>query len=173
VTAPDPVFGEGLVGEEYLPAAFVPRTLDAAAGERLVQRAVRLLAVDALLEEEPGDEDEDPRLARIEAKLGLALEMLGTLAAREALPDVLLRWSSQGVELPLDAPVAPGTAGVVRIALMPGLPLALELPGTVVRCDAGRAGIRYAHADEAFESALARRVFRAHRRAVAQARRQR
>lgn len=171
------VFGDSLVGDEHLPAAFEPRALDAATAERLVRRAERLLAVDALFDEEHADEDDNPRLARLEAKLDLALELLGSLAASGALPDVALRWSAQGIELPAAAPLAPGTAGVVRIALSPRLPLVPELPGIVAHCTPNEThwivAIRYTNAGEALESALARRVFRSHRRAVAQARRAR
>jgi hypothetical protein len=175
----DALFGDALGCEERLPAAFVP---GASPGAGAAHGAAMLLRALAVMEEggEPEREDGDARtaeLARVEAKLDLVLALLGAVAAARApdLPEVALRWSRVGARLRLaEAPALPH--GVLRVHLDPRLPQPLELQVRVVGTEPTGAGVlawlRFEALDPGLEAALERHVFRRHRRAVAESRRQ-
>lgn len=175
----DALFGDALGCEERLPAAFEPGIRPPAGAAHGAAMLLRALAV---MEEggEPEREDNDPRaaeLSRIEAKLDLVLALLGAVAAARApdLAETPVRWSRLGARLHLTAvPAVPH--GLLRVHLDPRLPQPLELPVRVVGTEALGAGwlawLRFDGLDPGLESALERHVFRRHRRAVAESRRQ-
>lgn len=175
----DALFGDALGCEERLPIAF---DAGAAPAPGSSSRAAMLLRALAVMEDgsEVERDEADPQgaeLARIEAKLDLVLALLGAVAAARspALPQVAMRWSRLGVRLRLPAPPA-AAHGVLHVHLDPRLPQPLELPVRLVGTEPvgaeHLAWMRFEGLDAPLEAALERHVFRRHRRAVAEARRQ-
>lgn len=150
--------------------------------------AETLLRSVALVEDSRGDDGHDERgessahLQRLEAKLDLAMVLLGRLVRQSAQEVALrpLRWSRRGIRLELGARTgaAPGSLGVIRLQPCDWLPDHIDLPVSVIAEAATGAGahylwLRFETMSDALEMALERHLFRLHRRQVADARRQR
>lgn len=175
------LFGEALACEGRLPAEFHADGVDAA---RALERAESLLRSIALIEDGQAEESEERgatelALQRIEARLNLLLELVGALArgGQAGLPVAAVRWSRRGLVMARAADAVPGQAGWVRMQPAAWLPQTIDLPVEVAAVG-DRAGepaiwLRFAPLPEALESALERHLFRQHRRAIADARRQR
>ncbi len=110
----------------------------------------------------------DHHLAHVEAKLDLALTLIGELLRRQtqlppALPVVLtatsLAWRSPQTP-------APHAKGVVTLYLSPHLPWPLMLPVEVSASHDGETRARIVHLSEEAQDWLDRTLFRHHRRAV-------
>ncbi|MDV3255649.1 MAG: PilZ domain-containing protein [Lysobacter sp.] len=174
------VFGDSLACEEVRPAAFIPGALSPAAARTACLRGESLLRSLAVVEDSRGDETDehsasDVVLHRIEAKLDLLTALVASRFAEHFDPRRPLRWSSLGACLEVDDAVAPGTGGALRVQPSDWLPETLLLPATVVASVAHGRGqqlwLRFGPLTPALESALARHLFRVHRRAIAESRR--
>jgi len=179
------LFGDSIASEDARPLALLaplPETRQRAA----LARAEALMRALALLDEARADEaespDGDPALRRLEAKLDLLVGMVGALMQRDQPADPLraLHWSARGAMVELgDAPAATvGDAVVLRLQPSDTLPEALLLPAHVLAVDSTDAGnprawLRFDPLPPALEALLERHLFRLHRRAVAERRRQR
>ncbi|HEX5754755.1 MAG TPA: PilZ domain-containing protein [Arenimonas sp.] len=176
--------GDALCTFEELPVRWTPQTLSAIASERLAEHAEGLLRTMALVEETFSDDPEergntDLPMHRVEAKLQLLLEMVGTLLARQSdLPTTrTIRWSRLGLSLDADQAAETDATGVVELQLLPWLPQLLSLPCRVLACIAEgerhRVWLAFDPLSPALEAALERHLFRRHRRAISASRRQR
>lgn len=176
--------GDALCTFEELPARWTPQDLSAIASERLAEHAEGLLRTMALVEETYSDDPEergnvDLPMHRVEAKLQLLLEMVGSLLARQSdLPGSrTIRWSRLGLSLEVDEAADPDATGIIELQLLPWLPQLLCLPCRVLACVAEgerfRAWLAFDPLSPALETALERHLFRRHRRAISASRRKR
>lgn len=174
------LFDGALTCDIVLPARF-------AAGVRplLQAQSEALLLGLAVAEDVRGDDPEDrkeatPTQQRIEAKLDLALSLLGRLARRheDALPVTPLRWSHRGMRL--DVPALPeasgGTGGVVAVQPATWLSDHIELPVVLLaQVQGSQAGtchvwLQFAALGGGLAEAMERHLFRLHRKQIAEAR---
>ena len=177
------LFADTLSCDVALPAEFV---LGSSAPP--AQAAEGLLRSLALVEDSRGAEDNEERnetnqqIQRLEARLDLALMMLGKLLRQStpALPLRPLRWSPRGLRLELGqrSGATAGSQGVIRLQPSEWLPDLIELPVQVLaEADSGNGGyhlwLRVEAGSDALQMALERHLFRLHRRQVAAARRPR
>lgn len=178
------LFGDALACNELRPAAFVPGALAPAEAQAELLRAETFLQALAVIEDSRGEDPEEHgpvalALNRIEARLELLTALVGNLlhGAHGVDPARLLRWSARGACLPVEAPVAEGSAGVLRLQPADALPQVLRLPVRAIACrgepGALQAWLRFEALPPGLESALERHLFRIHRRAVAGQRRAR
>ncbi|KAF1017203.1 MAG: hypothetical protein GAK31_00462 [Stenotrophomonas maltophilia] len=176
------LFDETLSCELPLPAEFLagsqPGRTSAAEG---------LLRSVALVEDSRGEDHDDRdgnslQLQRLEAKLDLAMVLLGRLVRQQGndLPLRPVRWSRRGIRLQLGprSGASPGQHGVVRLQPSDWLPDHIDLPVEVVAEAADGNGSRYlwlhfTTLGDGLEMAMERHLFRLHRRQVAEVRRQR
>lgn len=176
------LFGDALCSTEELPVRWLPQPLSAIASEQAAEHAEAMLRTLSLVEENYSDDGEehgsnDIPMHRVEAKLQLLLEMVGTLVARQCdLPaSQPLRWSRLGLNLTVDAAAAVGDTGLVQLQLLPWLPQLLTLPCQVLASGIadGRQQLWLAITplSPSLESALERHLFRHHRRAISATRR--
>lgn len=176
------LFGEALCNVEELPVRWQASALSAEAMERAAEHAEAMLRTVALVEENFSDDPEergsvDMPMHRVEAKLQLLLEMVGTLLVRDGgLPPVQrLRWSRFGLSLRVTHAPALDTVGIAELQLLPWLPQLLALPCRVLAAqpedDGWRLWLAVEPLSPALESALERHLFRRHRRAILASRR--
>lgn len=178
------LFEDTLFCDVALPAAFEPGSTAIRAGAtEMLLRSV------ALVEDSRGTDDGDdrggdgnPQLQRLEARMDLALVLLGRLLRQsvQALPLRPVRWSRRGLRLELGqrTGAAQGSAGIVRLQPADWLPDHIELPVQVLgEATSGNGGVylwlRLQSTGEALETALERHLFRLHRRQIADSRRPR
>lgn len=179
--ARESLFGESIASEDARPLALLP-PLPEARQRTALARAETLMRALALLDDARADDvdtnDGDPALRRLESKVDLLVGMMGALLQRDQPADPLraLHWSARGAMVELgDAEMpSPGDALVLRLQPSDTLPDALLLPAHVLTVEAGeRAWLRFDPLPPALEALLERHLFRLHRRAVAERRRQR
>lgn len=174
------LFDGALTCDAVLPARF-----DAGARTLMQAPSEALLKGLAVAEDVRGDDPDDrkeatPTQQRIEAKLDLALSLLGRLARRhdDALPVTALRWSHRGLRLDTASPaaLAVGAAGVVTMQPAAWLSDHIELPARLLaQADGSQRGVHHLWLQfDALGAGLAeamdRHLFRLHRRQVAEAR---
>ncbi|GAB6196954.1 PilZ domain-containing protein [Lysobacter xanthus] len=182
--ARDAIFGESIASEDLRPAAVLAPLPDAAQRAAL-SRAEALMRALALVDEaRPDESDEsggDPAVRRLEAKVDLLVGLVSALMSRDQVADLPrpLHWSARGAAIDAaegEAP-APGTAVVLRLQPSDTLPEALLLPAHVLAVEPHAGGarlwLRFAPLPATLETLLERHLFRLHRRAVAERRRQR
>lgn len=177
------LFDDTLSCDVSLPAEFVLGSAGIRAGA-----AEHLLRSIALVEDSRGAEDSEDRsegnlqIQRLEARLDLALMLLGQLMRQHTptLPLRPLRWSKRGLRLELGQRIGAhvGSQGIVRLQPSDWLPDVIELPVEVVGEAANNTGGHYLwlqiHTQgDALDMALERHLFRLHRRQIAATRRQR
>lgn len=178
------LFEDTLTCDVSLPAVFEPGSGAIRAGA-----AEMLLRSVALVEDSHGADDSDERgadgnqqLARLEARMDLALVLLGRLLRQstQALPLRPVRWSRRGLRLELGqrSGAVQGSAGIVRLQPADWLPDHIELPVQVLgEAASGNGGLylwlRLQSTGEALDTALERHLFRLHRRQIADSRRPR
>lgn len=178
------LFDAALACEEQLVAAFIPGAVDGERAARAFAQAETLLRALANAEEarvEDSDErgSTDLALQRMEAKLDLLTGLIGALLRRDspAMPARAICWSRLGIRLASDTASATGERGLLRLQPADWLPEFLEIPVTVIASETSDTGsrlwLRFDPLPAALESALDRHLFRAHRRQIADARRQR
>ena len=182
--ARDALFGDSIASEDARPLALLP-PLPEARQRAALARAETLMRALALLDDARADDSEsnegDPALRRLESKLDLLVGMVGALLQRDQAADPVraLHWSARGVMVELDAADAPspGAAHVLRLQPSDTLPEALLLPAHVLAVDAAAIGarvwLRFDPLPASLEALLERHLFRLHRRAIAERRRQR
>uniref|UniRef100_A0A8J7VWK2 PilZ domain-containing protein n=1 Tax=Coralloluteibacterium stylophorae TaxID=1776034 RepID=A0A8J7VWK2_9GAMM len=175
------LFDEAVACDDRLAFDFTLLPLDARAAGRACDRTEHLLrglaAAEDARREDPDDSIPEPALARLEAKLDLLIGLVGALAARDAglPPAVELRWERHGLRVQAEFGGEPGATGLVRIQAAHWLPQLLELPARILARGThadGAAVWLQIEAGAALDTALERHLFRLHRRAVAEARRQ-
>lgn len=146
-----------------------------------------LLRSVALVEDSRSSDDGDERsdtsaqLQRLEARMDLALVLLGRLLqqANPALPVRAVRWSRHGLRLDLGqtTTLAPGSAGVIQLQPADWLPDHIELPATVLAEAPHEGGSRlwlgFTGLGDNLNAAVERHLFRLHRRQIADSRRNR
>lgn len=179
--ADDELFGASLSCEESQRAAFQAHAVDPAMAEAACVRAEACLHAIAVIEDSRSDDEDGAQslaLRRIEARLDLLTALVGALARRErADPLVALRWSAVGACLPADALLEEGSTGTFRIQAAAWLPEPLELPGTIIASHRDQDGtprlwLRFGPLTAGAAAAMERHLFRQHRRAIAERRRQ-
>ena len=183
--AREALFGDAIASEDARPLTLLPalpegRQRAALARGEALMRALAL--VDEARADEPEDSGADPALRRLEAKVDLLVGLVGALIQRDQPADPVrrLHWSSRGASVVLDAddnaPIV-GDAVVLRLQPSDTLPEALQLPAHVLAIEtiegAPRAWLRFDPLPPNLEALLERHLFRLHRRAVAERRRQR
>lgn len=118
---------------------------------------------------DPAAAGDPPRLARLEAKLDLALYLLArTLAPRHKLPLREVWLSSTLLTWPDPAPPAAGEAVLIELQPCASLPLPLTLPGVALAADGAHARVALASLPEPLSEALHQFVFRRHRQDIRQ-----
>jgi hypothetical protein len=159
-----------------LPVAFILRaTEDSALIARRQRRNLAALAIDAAGDERRGERppDETPgaaELARVESKLNAIMELFALVLERElALPPATpVRFNAFGAEWAGDDAPAPGRPILVRIHLEACSALPIEFAATVLEPpEAGWSAASFEGLKPAVAEAIARMVFREHRRQVA------
>ncbi|HKE47032.1 MAG TPA: PilZ domain-containing protein [Rhodanobacteraceae bacterium] len=155
-----------------LPVAWASRARDEdpLTVSRRHRRNLAALALDSAAGERPSDETGAAELLRLDAKLNAIMELLATLHERdvELLPAVPLRFNAHGIEWKCDAPPEAASPLVVRIHLEAAPALPLELAATaLVLPEPGWAAARFEGVKAPLAEAIARMVFREHRRQVA------
>lgn len=182
--ARDALFGDAIASEDARPLALLPRPGEGAV-RAAVARGEALMRALALVDEARGDESDesgaDPALRRLEAKIDLAIGLIGALMQRDQPADPVrtLHWSARGAAVALDPQDAPAIGDAVVLRLQPSdtLPEALHLPAHVLALEPDgqslRAFLRFDPLPAGLEALLERHLFRLHRRAVAERRRQR
>jgi hypothetical protein len=162
--------------EAVLPVAWTPLAPreDAATLARRQRRNLAALAIDAAGDERRADRVDDVpgsiELARIESKLNAIMELFALVLERElALPRaVTIRFNAYGVEWSTDDAPAPGQPILVALHLEACPALPLELAATALDApEPGWAAATFDGMKPAVAEAIARMVFREHRRQVA------
>lgn len=180
------LFADVLCSDEARPAAVTGVAIDDARRRQLLQRAEALLRALSVVEDSrPEDSDErspaEQAVRRLEAKVDLLVALVGGLLQRDqpADPVRLLQWSARGVaiEVPATDGCIPGGPALFRVQPSDALPEVLQLPATVLAIEPSPAGrrvwLQFDHLPATLESLLERHLFRMHRRAIAESRRQR
>ena len=175
------LFGDVLACDETLPAAFIPGAAEAQLHRLHLVQAEGLLRALAVVEDSGRNEEADPHIdaafRRLEAKIDLLTALVAGFASSHSTDTVrAVRWSARGVRLVTDTAAAAGMPGVFRMQPAEWLPSPLVLPATVVAVESAVASpqalwLRFDPLGPALEAALERHLFRVHRRAVAESRR--
>ena len=159
-----------------LPVAWVPRaTEDSALIARRQRRNLAALAIDAAGDERRGERppDETPgaaELARLESKLNAIMELFALVLERElALPSAIpVRFNAFGAEWSGSTAPSVGAPILVRIHLEACPALPLEFAATALESpEPGWSAATFEGLKPALSEAMARMVFREHRRQVA------
>lgn len=173
---------DGLVYEAHLPLAWREVGTFPDAGELVQQNAANeeLLRTFSVIDQTGGEHAEEKselaqEIARLDAKLNLALELLGEVLTRHtALPAaVALKLGACGLEWQGEHPPALGAQLAISLYSHPNLPRPLLLNGVVTYSDADTARARFHGMNDSVRDWLEKMIFRHHRRAVALARAQR
>ena len=182
------LFGDSIACDESRPAALLPAAPEGSRRRAVLGRAEALMRALALVEDgRPEETDEhgqsDPAVRRLEAKVDLLVNLVGTLLQRDQPADPLrpLQWSATGVaiELPMDEPTlaGPGASALLRLQPSDALAESLELPVVVLAVEPSPGGrrlwLRFDRLPPALATLIERHLFRMHRRAIAESRRQR
>ncbi len=159
-----------------LPVASVPREAeDSALIARRQRRNLAALAIDAAGDERRGERppDETPgaaELARLESKLNAIMELFALVLERELAPPsaIPVRFNAFGAEWSGGAAYSAGTPILVRIHLEACPALPLEFAATALEApEPGWSAASFEGLKPALGEAMARMVFREHRRQVA------
>lgn len=179
-----PVLGDGLVYEDWLPAAWSPGPLaQGTALVRLSADAQQLLIAESSLDEVRVNEalkEESPallhELQRLEFKLNLLLRLTAELAVRDSPlpPAQRVRLSSRGLEWFGAGAPPTGATGQLALYVNAALPQPLRIPCTVLgeRTEDGAraAQLKFEGLGDGVADLLEKLIFRHHRRLVAGAR---
>ncbi|GAB1596628.1 PilZ domain-containing protein [Lysobacter claricitrinus] len=183
--ARDSLFGDAIASEDARPLALLPPLPETRQRAALARGEALMRALAMVDDARPDETDEpgaDPAIRRLEAKVDLLVGLVGALMQRDQPADPVraLDWSARGAAVALDADAALPTVGealVLRLQPSDTLPEALLLPAHVLAIEAvdggNRAWLRFDPLPAGLEALLERHLFRLHRRAVAERRRQR
>lgn len=114
-------------------------------------------------------------LARLDFKLNLVVQLLGTLVAtRSAAAPTPMRFNATGASWQLrGAPPARGAKGILKIQLRSSLPQTLNLFAEITSVDERQVSARFLQLPEAVGELIQRLCFLQHRKQVAGARKSR
>lgn len=164
---------------EWRPLAAAP---DAGMLDALDMANAQLLQACIAAEEPPPVRDKNDELlplaqelARLDAKLNLALQMLATLVAQNHHEQKQpVRFNATGANwTSLGAPPPAGALGVLRIRLQAAIPQCLELAARVSEVDGAEVSLQYLRLSEQAAELMQRLCFLRHRKQVAGARKSR
>jgi hypothetical protein len=148
---------------------------DGALIARRLRRNLAALAVDAAGDERrerpPDEGNANVDLQRIDSKLNAIMELFALLLERDLVvpPRVALRFNAHGIEWEAARAPAAGLPIVLRIHLEACPALALELAAVALDAPAdGWAAARFEAVRPPLDEAIAKMVFREHRRQVAE-----
>lgn len=176
------LFGDALVCSDELAWSLTPgpeRPDEVLRHQAIAERLLRSAAsAEASGPEDSEHAPQEAALLRMEAKIDLALELLGRMLAAEqphSAPSPA-RWSRLGAQVLAASERAPGSRHLLSLQLPTGLNLPLRLPVEVLACEAREAGqyalwLAFTPASAGLEAALERFLFRQHRRQIAAHRR--
>ncbi len=175
----DDSLGAGLVYATQLPVRWTPLPEDASseAARRANAELLRILAVIEEPISEPGEERAAAELQVLNAKLDVLIELTGRLlsAQEDVPPEVPVRLRATGMEWFEPQPPAAGQRILLELFLSRHYPTPLRLAARVVTSSPADATSRIvAHfetQDESTRDWLEKRIFRHHRRMIAQRRR--
>lgn len=176
------LFDDTLSCDVELPVAFIPgASITRPGASEMLLRSVALVEDSRSAEDGEERSDTTAQLQRLEARMDLALVLLGRLLqhASPALPGCAVRWSRRGLRLDTRQAtgLAPGTAGLIRLQPAEWLPDHVELPAVVLAeaatADGSRLWLGQQAVSEPLAAALERHLFRLHRRQIADSRRYR
>jgi len=177
------LFNDTLSCDLVLPARFVAGADVARPGaSEMLLRSVAMVEDSRTADDGEERAEGSVQLQRLEAKMDLALMLLGRLLhqAGSALPASPARWSHRGLRLDAEqaAGLSPGTTGVVQLQPAEWLPDHVELPAvvlaqTTLQNGSSRLWLQQLPASDALASAVDRHLFRLHRRQIADSRRNR
>lgn len=176
------LFGQALVCRDELACTLTPGPETVAEIQRHQAMAERLLRSATLAEtatpEDPEHAPQDAALLRIEAKVDLALELLGRMLAAEQpqSPPRPVRWSRLGAQISVAQARVVGSRHLLSLQLPTGLSLPLRLPVQVLAGVEGADGqhelwLAFPPDTCGLEAAIERFLFRQHRRQIAASRR--
>ncbi len=161
---------EGLSCTCEMPLTWQPAQLDPQAlRTALIEATVLLVALNQMegMHEAESGTPENRRLDRIEAKLDLALHLLGrSLASGDRPADKRVRLFPEGACWPDPMPPAEGTVLIFEIHPSEAVPLSLKLPAIALPPGDGEAEVRFVDLPEGLADALYQFVFRRHRQAI-------
>lgn len=123
---------------------------------------------DTLAKDGESEHRAEHHLAHVEAKLDLALTLIGELLRRQMQlpPAVPVMLTAGSVSWRASPPPTPHARGVVALYLSPRLPWPLMLPAEVGESRDGETHARIVHLSEEAQDWLDRTLFRHHRRAL-------
>jgi hypothetical protein len=176
------LFGEALVCSDELVWTLTPgpeRADEILRHQAMAERLLRSAAsAEATSPEDPEHSPQDSALLRMEAKIDLALELLGRMLSAEQPQSAPrpVRWSRLGAQVVASSDRAAGSRHLLSLQLPTGLNLPLRLPVEVLACEEREAGqyalwLAFTPASAGLEAALERFLFRQHRRQIAAHRR--
>lgn len=176
------LFGHALVCNDELSCSLTPgpeSTVDTQRHQVMAERLLRSSAVaEAAASEDSDHAAQDSALLRMEAKIDLALDLLGRMLAAEQpqSPPRAVRWSRLGAHLVAAQPREAGSRHLLSLQLPTGLNLPLRLPVDVLACAESSDGhyelwLGFTPDTCGLETALERFLFRQHRRQIAASRR--
>lgn len=126
-----------------------------------------LASLESVHRDGDGEARSDPTLARVEAKIDLALVLLGEWLRRQQPLPPETRVGLSGGEIEwAGPPLAAGARGRVDLYLSSGLPWPLRLPVEVSGTEDGRVRARLLHLSPDVQDWLDRTLFRYHRRSL-------
>ncbi len=175
------LFGDCFACDDELPIAFHISSPSEVGIANVLSRAEHVLRMIGNVDEAPSEDREDrigpgSAVAHLDAKLNIALDLLGTLiAAQNPPPDPQpIRWSRRGICFRHPRAETPGSSGLLRLYLLHWMPMPVELPANVLACTAEGADFRlwlaFPATAHALEAAIERQLFRRHRLLIAVAR---
>ena len=169
---------------EVLPVEWEPqaRPLEQFELNGIDEANILLLQACVAVEEHPvRDKNEEltplaSELARLDFKLNLVLQLLGTLVMKNQVAAATpvrfnalgASWEARGTPLP-----APGARGVLKIRLRSSLPQTLNFPAEITAIDGNEISARYLHLSESTAELIQRLCFLRHRKQVADKRKSR
>lgn len=176
------LFGEALVCSDELSWTLTPgpdRADEILRHQAMAERLLRSAAsAEASGPEDPEHSPQDSALLRMEAKIDLALELLGRMLSAEQPQSAPrpVRWSRLGAQVVASSERTAGSRHLLSLQLPTGLNLPLRLPVEVLASEARDSGhwalwLSFTPAPAGLEAALERFLFRQHRRQIAAHRR--
>lgn len=176
------LFGEALVCSDELAWTLTPgpdRSDDILRHQVMAERLLRSTAgAETAAPEDSEHGPQDAALQRMEAKIDLALELLGRMLAAEQPQSAPrpARWSRLGAQVLASSERTPGSRHLLSLQLPTGLNLPLRLPVEVLASEPREDGqialwLAFSPVSAGLEAALERFLFRQHRRQIAAHRR--
>ncbi len=173
------LFDDTLVSDDEFPVSLRTARSPRECSDAARRAEITLRAIMAI---EDYHEDSDAHLggehvnARVEAKVDLALGLLGMIAAQQHMSPATrrVRWSRRGMRLSNPEPLTAGSLAICSAHLISVVPLPVEVPLEVVACEPAGNGfelwLKVPDSAPALRDGLERELFRRHRRMIAEQR---